>query len=170
MQVSLNITSIDSSQNKKTKGLTYINPEATNAELKTAAQKFNAISQNQYLDAERIERMSVDEVVPINTSPFEIDALKDENGEDVDYSTIANHDYSNSSLTATFKYNGSNGVLSCATFAKYNSQDDVSTAKLNLSTNDDGTADAVIEDPGIVTLIAENLTTHKFTDAGTFVF
>ena len=169
MQVSLNITSIDSSQNKKTKGLTYINPEATNAELKTAAQKFNAISRNQYLDAERIERMSVDEVVPGNTSPFEIDALQDDDGEDVDYSTIANYDYSKS-LTATFKYNGSNGVLSCATFAKYNSDTDVSTSKLNLTINDDGTVIAVIEEPGIVTLIVENTTTHKFTDAGTFVF
>lgn len=61
MQVSLNITSLDSSNNKKSKSLTYINPNATNAELKIAAQKFTAISRNEYIDAERIERMSVEE-------------------------------------------------------------------------------------------------------------
>ena len=61
MQVSLNITSIDSSQNKKSKSLTYINPNATNAQLQTAAQKFTAISSNTYIDAERITRQSVSE-------------------------------------------------------------------------------------------------------------
>lgn len=61
MQVSLNIISLDSSHNKKTKSLTYINPNATNAQLETAAQKFNAISSNTYIDAERISRQSVSE-------------------------------------------------------------------------------------------------------------
>lgn len=64
MQVSLNITSVDSSQNKKSKSLTYINPNATNAQLQTAAQKFNAISSNTYVDAEKISRQSVSEPDP----------------------------------------------------------------------------------------------------------
>lgn len=61
MQTSLNITSVDSNNNKQTKSLTYINPNASNAELKTAAQKFNAISQNTYTEADRIIKMSVEE-------------------------------------------------------------------------------------------------------------
>lgn len=61
MQTSLNVTSIDGSNKKSTKSITYVNPEATNAELKTLAQKFNAISTNEYQDAERIDRQSVEE-------------------------------------------------------------------------------------------------------------
>lgn len=61
MQTSLNITSVDANNKKVTKSLTYINKSATNAQLKTAAQKFNAISQNTYSEADRIIKMSVEE-------------------------------------------------------------------------------------------------------------
>ena len=61
MQTSLNVTSLDGSNKKSTKSITYVNPDATNSELKTLAQKFNAISTNEYQDAERIDRQSVEE-------------------------------------------------------------------------------------------------------------
>ena len=64
MQTSLNITYADSSLKKSTKSLTYINPEATNAQLETAASLFSAISQNSYVGAERIDRIDVSEPEP----------------------------------------------------------------------------------------------------------
>ena len=64
MQTSLNITYADSNLKKSTKSLTYINPEATNAELEVAASLFSAISQNDYVGAERIDRMNVTEPDP----------------------------------------------------------------------------------------------------------
>ncbi|MBR4152179.1 MAG: hypothetical protein IKT98_04405 [Selenomonadaceae bacterium] len=64
MQTSLNITYADSSLKKSTKSLTYVNPEATNAELEIAASLFSAISQNDYVGAERIDRMNVTEPDP----------------------------------------------------------------------------------------------------------
>ena len=67
MQTSLNITYADSSLKKSTKSLTYINPEATNAQLETAASLFSAISQNDYVGAERIERIDVSEPEPTPT-------------------------------------------------------------------------------------------------------
>ena len=69
MQTSLNVTSLDGSNKKSTKSITYINPNATNAELKTLAQKFNAISTNEYQDAERIDRQSVEETSPTKQEP-----------------------------------------------------------------------------------------------------
>jgi len=70
MQTSLNITSVDANNKKVTKSLTYVNPNATNAQLETAAQKFNAISQNTYTDADRIIKMSVTEpYTPAKTEP-----------------------------------------------------------------------------------------------------
>lgn len=71
MQTSLNVTSIDSNNKKSTKSITYVNPNATNAELKTLAQKFNAISTNEYQDAERIDRQSVEESKPQPTLTLE---------------------------------------------------------------------------------------------------
>ena len=67
MQTSLNITYADSSLKKSTKSLTYINPEATNAQLETAASLFSAISQNNYVGAERIDRIDVSEPEPTPT-------------------------------------------------------------------------------------------------------
>lgn len=64
MQTSLNITYADSSLKKSTKSLTYINPEATNAQLETAASLFSAISNNNYVGAERIDRIDVSEPEP----------------------------------------------------------------------------------------------------------
>lgn len=64
MQTSLNITYADSGLKKSTKSLTYINPEATNAQLETAASLFSAISQNSYVGAERIDRIDVSEPEP----------------------------------------------------------------------------------------------------------
>ena len=61
MQTSLNISSVNSQNKKITKSLTYIDESATNEQLETAAQKFNAISQNSYVDADRIIKMSVTE-------------------------------------------------------------------------------------------------------------
>lgn len=69
MQTSLNITYADSSQNKSTKSLTYINPAATNAQLDTAASLFSAISNNTYIDAERIDRTNVKEAQPSKPEP-----------------------------------------------------------------------------------------------------
>lgn len=56
MQVSVNITVADANLNKSTKSLTYVNPEATDAQLYQAAVLFTAISQNSFVSAERIER------------------------------------------------------------------------------------------------------------------
>lgn len=71
MQTSLNITYADSSLKKSTKSLTYINPEATNTQLETAASLFSAISQNDYVGAERIDRMNVTEPSPYPTPKTE---------------------------------------------------------------------------------------------------
>ena len=61
MQTNLNVTSLDGENNKSTKAITFVNSNSTNAQLKTLAQKFTAISSNTYQDAERINRMSVEE-------------------------------------------------------------------------------------------------------------
>lgn len=71
MQTSLNITSVDATNKQQTKSLTYINPNATNAQLKSAAQKFTAISKNTYSDADRIIKMSVEEPDPSPSSKTE---------------------------------------------------------------------------------------------------
>ena len=48
--------------NKKvTKAITNINPEKDNAILKTFAQKVNALTTNSYVDATRVDKMSVNE-------------------------------------------------------------------------------------------------------------
>ena len=66
MQTNLNVIGYDTLNNKKTtKAITYVNSNATNAQLKTLAQKFTAISQHiTYTDAQRVITMSVEETYP----------------------------------------------------------------------------------------------------------
>ena len=54
---------INATQNGKkvTKAITNINPEKDNATLKTFAQKVNALTTNNYVDATRVNKMSVEE-------------------------------------------------------------------------------------------------------------
>lgn len=46
---------------KKQKSITYINPNATNANLKTLAQGITALTISSYIDAYKVLKQSVDE-------------------------------------------------------------------------------------------------------------
>lgn len=60
MDTSLIISSTNAGK-KLQKAITNINPEKDNAVLKTFAQKVNALTTNTYLDATRVNKMSVEE-------------------------------------------------------------------------------------------------------------
>ena len=61
METSLVIKSKDTNQKEVTKSLTNINPNVSNANLKTAAQMFTSISSGTYYSATRIDKIDVDE-------------------------------------------------------------------------------------------------------------
>lgn len=58
-QTSITITVTDSSDKKATKSLTYVNPQASDAQLYQTAQLFTAISNNNFIGAERIDRKTL---------------------------------------------------------------------------------------------------------------
>lgn len=60
MDSSLIINATNSGK-KVTKAITNINPEKDNSILKTFAQKVNALTTNSYVDATRVNKMSVEE-------------------------------------------------------------------------------------------------------------
>ena len=60
MDTSLIINSTNSDK-KVSKAISNINPEKDNAVLKTFAQKVNALTTNNYVDATRVNKMSVNE-------------------------------------------------------------------------------------------------------------
>ena len=60
MDTSLIINATNSGK-KIQKAITNINPEKDNATLKTFAQKVNALTTNEYIDATRVNKMSVNE-------------------------------------------------------------------------------------------------------------
>lgn len=60
MDTSLIISSTNSGK-KLQKAITNINPDKDNAVLKTFAQKVNALTTNNYVDATRVNKMSVEE-------------------------------------------------------------------------------------------------------------
>ena len=92
MQTNLNVTSLDGENKKSTKAITFVNSNSTNAQLKTLAQKFTAISSNTYQDAERINRMSVEEPysppVPKQTPTLSVTSTSD-HGETIQEKTIS---------------------------------------------------------------------------------
>jgi len=61
METSLVIKSKDTAQKEVTKSLTNINPNVSNANLKTAAQMFTSISSGTYYSATRVDKTDVDE-------------------------------------------------------------------------------------------------------------
>ena len=62
MDTSLIINATNSGK-KVTKAITNINPDKDNTILKTFAQKVNALTTNTYVDATRVDKMSVNESV-----------------------------------------------------------------------------------------------------------
>lgn len=58
-QTSVNITVADSSLKKSAKSLTFVNPQATDAQLYQTATLFTAISTNTFVGAERIDRKTL---------------------------------------------------------------------------------------------------------------
>lgn len=60
MQVDLQIDSVTTANKKQSKNIGYVNPNATNAQLKTLAQTLNALTTNIYTNAIRVSEDSVD--------------------------------------------------------------------------------------------------------------
>ncbi len=61
MKTTLAVKTTDTAGKAQQKAVTYINPAATNAALKTFAQKLAGLTTDNYVDAERINTMSVNE-------------------------------------------------------------------------------------------------------------
>lgn len=79
MDTSLIISATNSGK-KVTKAITNINPEKDNAVLKTFAQKVNALTTNTYVDATRVNKMSVEEADPQGGSSKTEGVISIENG------------------------------------------------------------------------------------------
>lgn len=61
METSINITSIDQNEKKYSKALTNINPNISNETLKQAAQLFVATTDKTFYDADRINKININE-------------------------------------------------------------------------------------------------------------
>lgn len=60
-KVDLKLYSTDAAEGKKiTTSVTYVNPAASNAVLKSFAQQLNAFTTNAYLETDRVETVNVD--------------------------------------------------------------------------------------------------------------
>ena len=73
MTDSIIIKSTDTNNKVNQKTITFINPEASNADLKTFAQGLNALTTNSYNETVRIEKINVDteddRITPAKTEP-----------------------------------------------------------------------------------------------------
>lgn len=74
MQTSINITSETTSGKKVTKSLSNINNDASNTALTTAASLFTAISNTNYIEADRITKMSLTENYPKTEPTLTVDS------------------------------------------------------------------------------------------------
>lgn len=61
MKTSITITSIDQNEKKSSKALTNINPNISNETLKQAAQLFVATTDKTFYDADRINKININE-------------------------------------------------------------------------------------------------------------
>lgn len=117
METSLVIKSKDTAQKEVTKSLTNINPNVSNANLKTAAQMFTSISSGTYYDATRVNKIGVDEEYPgakieptLTVGAWSAITYQDKNGvqAEITYNGDGNLFVNTTKLATTFGSNPTN--------------------------------------------------------------